>query len=82
MKRKIFFEVNGFNENLTLYEDLDLALKLNARGEIIFGDNIIMLTSMRRYEKTGYIKWFWKYMIAYIKYLAGRQPISNYPKIR
>jgi len=60
VKKDIFFEVGGFDEEITLGEDHYFARQVNKKGK--FG--IIktkVLISTRRFRKDGWVKTFFKY---------------------
>lgn len=60
IRRNIFEQVNGYNENLAAGEDYDLYRRINklGKGRIKFLNDIVIYESPRRYRKYGYIKVF------------------------
>jgi len=62
IKRNVFEEVGGYNENLTAGEDYDFYTRIRRRGKIDVNFDIKIYESPRRYRKFGYIKillmWF------------------------
>jgi len=62
IKRDAFEKVGGFTEKNACGEDIDMSLKLREYGRIKFVRNAKGYVSMRRFEKSGYLKlsllWF------------------------
>lgn len=62
IKRKIFDEVGGYNENLIAGEDYDLYTRIRKKGKIDINFKIKIYESPRRYRKFGYLRilfmWF------------------------
>lgn len=59
IRKKEFFELGGFNPELKLAEDVDLASKIKekyGRSSIKILDKTGIITSARRFEQKGYIK--------------------------
>ena len=49
IKREVFFQIGGFNENHYSLEDMDLGYRLHQSGHQIFLDKTIQLTHCKRY---------------------------------
>lgn len=62
IKRNVFEEIGGYNENLTAGEDYDLYSRIRKLGKIDVDFNIKVYESPRRYRKFGYLQilsmWF------------------------
>jgi len=62
IKKDIFEKAGGFNEKYACCEDVDMSLRLREYGKIKFVRKAKGYVSMRRFEKTGYLKlsllWF------------------------
>ncbi len=54
IKKEIFMELNGYNENLAAGEDFDLFRRIRNKGKILFETDICIYESPRRYRKYGY----------------------------
>jgi len=50
VSKEAFVKVSGFNTNLHLYEDADLAKRLRAVGKIVLRRDLMVATSGRRYK--------------------------------
>lgn len=75
--RKLFFEINGFNETLYMSEDHDLvqrARKVGAKAEILKDVKIVF--SLRRIKKEGEASVLYKYFLALVYMLANGE-ITN-----
>lgn len=60
VRRDIFEQVNGYNENLAAGEDYDLyrRIKKLGKGKIKFINDLVIYESPRRYRKYGYLRVF------------------------
>lgn len=62
IKRSVFFENNGYNNELPAGEDFDLYKRIRKEGKIKFNRKINIFESPRRYRKDGHfkvlLKWF------------------------
>ena len=72
-KKKYFLKINGFNENLAAFEDIDLSSRIAKFGKIIYTENTFATTSPRRIEKWGHFSLIRKYFKFYIKYRIGKK---------
>ena len=54
--REHFLKRGGFNENVTLSEDLAFSLKIRHEGQLVYNNNMIAYTSTRRIKAYGYIR--------------------------
>lgn len=56
IKKTIFNEVGGYNDDFAAGEDFDLYRRIGKRGRIYFARNIKVLESTRRFKKYGYFR--------------------------
>lgn len=70
VEKQLFEKLNGFNENLIIYEDNELIARLykNSKFTVIQKE---VLTSARKYLKNGIWKLQFHFMIIHIKYWLG-----------
>ncbi len=68
--KKLFIELNGFNESFTIYEDNDLINKLYAQNEFVVIQEWIT-TSARRYNVNGIWKLQYHFWAIYVKKWFG-----------
>ncbi|MEM2878086.1 MAG: glycosyltransferase [Candidatus Hadarchaeales archaeon] len=52
-KRKPFFEISGFNEDMVASEDFDLCKRISKKGRVVFMRKVVVKTSRRRLKKLG-----------------------------
>jgi len=79
VSNKIFLELNGFNENYTIYEDCEFINRLYDHTHFtIINDYII--TSARRYNVNGTWKLQYHFTIIHLKKWLGSSPqnLNNY----
>lgn len=77
ISRKLFFKINGFNENLYISEDHDLvqrARKAGAKAKIL--KEVKVMFSLRRVKKEGQIIVLYKYFLALV-YMLVNGEITN-----
>lgn len=75
--RKLFFEINGFNETLYVSEDHDLiqkARRFGAKAEVLKDVKIIF--SLRRIKKEGEARVLYKYFLALV-YMLVNGEVTN-----
>jgi glycosyltransferase involved in cell wall biosynthesis len=71
IRKKTFFEISGFNENLKMNEDVEISYRLRKIGKVKFDFNFKVKTSGRRFSKglifgilnytpTTLCRWFFK----------------------
>lgn len=77
--KELFEELNGFDEQYTIYEDNDLINKLYARNTFVVIQKWI-ITSARRYEAQGIWKLQYHFWTIYVKKWFGASPeqLHNY----
>jgi len=80
--KKLFNEINGFNENLECLEDFDIELKVmkkKYKTEII--DSFVK-TNDRRFRQLTFLKNVWDLVYYWFTYVTGKKQIRQYVKIR
>lgn len=67
-RRKQLLEAGGLNEDMSFLEDVEIALRINEEGKVVFDRNIRTQASVRRIQEKGilsilatYLKGHWKY---------------------
>lgn len=68
--KKLFFDLNGYNESLIIYEDNELISRLYATSKFVVIQNAI-ITSARRYKKNGYWRLQYHFFIIHLFYKLG-----------
>lgn len=76
IKRKLFEQIGGFDEEIKIAEDHDLARRAAKLGKFGFIKTKPVLTSARRFEKEGRLKTYFKYILAGI-YMILFGPIKK-----
>ncbi len=70
VEKQLFKKLNGFNENLTIYEDNEFIFRLYQSSKFrVIQKNVI--TSSRRYKKNGFWKLQFYFFIIHIKFWFG-----------
>lgn len=83
MKREIFKKISGFDEKMDFLEDVNFSRRIAKIGKIKWDKNLVSYTSMRKFEKEGYLKWFFLWFVFLIWYLiTGKPLIKSYKHIR
>ncbi|MEM1540276.1 MAG: glycosyltransferase [Candidatus Bathyarchaeia archaeon] len=81
IKKEAFNKVGGYTEKHACGEDVDMSLRLREYGKIKYVRNAKGYVSMRRFEKSGYLKlsllWLW---IGSSYILTRRAVIPQYSK--
>ncbi|MEM3781898.1 MAG: glycosyltransferase [Candidatus Micrarchaeaceae archaeon] len=82
VRKDAFNSVGGFNGNFKTYEDWDLSRRLAKVGRIVFSENAVVYTSVRRVEAWG-ILGFARYHIGnMLRYFFLKRPKEDYEAIR
>ena len=68
--KKLFNELNGFDETYSVYEDYDLINKLYAKNQFVVIQELLT-TSARRYDANGIWKLQYHFLTIYIKKFFG-----------
>lgn len=62
VRKDIFMQIGGYDENLAAGEDFDLFKRIKKLGEILLTDDILVYESPRRFRRFGYLNvsfmWF------------------------
>ena len=77
ISRKLFEDLNGFNEAYIIYEDLEFINRLYRQGKFSVLPQYV-LTSSRKYEKVGKLKLQYHFGIIHLKNYLGSSPESLY----
>lgn len=78
VKREHFFKIKGFNENLKILEDYDLAERISKFGKVSIVENSIVVASSRRIDKWGKFKSAIIYpFVIYFPYLLAKKDIGK-----
>jgi glycosyltransferase involved in cell wall biosynthesis len=81
--RKIFSTVGGYNEKMTMAEDADFTNRVYHEGKIFWDKKLMTRTSMRRFQKDGYLKWaFYWLFVGGIAVFLGKSILKRYKVIR
>lgn len=81
-RKKDFFEVGGFKEDLKTFEDGDLSIRLTGRGDFAFHKEASIYTSLRRLKKWGYLKFIKFHTANTIRYVFFNKPYEEYEEVR
>jgi glycosyltransferase involved in cell wall biosynthesis len=76
-RKKVFEKVGGFNKYLDTLEDYDLSERISKKGEIVFIQNTLALTSNRRIKKWGRMKSIRKYLQLYFNYILRKKTFDR-----
>lgn len=63
IRKNIFYQVNGYNENLAAGEDFDLFRRVRKIGKIFFSHDVTIYESPRRYRKYGHLFIFLSWLL-------------------
>ncbi|WP_340199829.1 TIGR04283 family arsenosugar biosynthesis glycosyltransferase [Ascidiimonas sp. W6] len=75
--KALFFKMNGFNENYTIYEDNEFTNRLyKERNFTVLPDYV--KTSARKYRKLGVYKLQYHFAVIHFKKLTGASPDALY----
>jgi glycosyltransferase involved in cell wall biosynthesis len=80
-KREPFWEAGGFDERRELSEDVLLSLRMRHQGQILFNQEMVAYTSLRRINDYGYLYLTTYYAMNTFLMLLFRRNLS-YPKVR
>ncbi|MFH1448326.1 MAG: glycosyltransferase [Candidatus Micrarchaeota archaeon] len=71
-----FFEVNGFNTDISFWEDTELSMRMKKLGQLRIDGGLWVETSTRRFRQMGYPKLFWINMKAFFNF-STHKPIKT-----
>jgi glycosyltransferase involved in cell wall biosynthesis len=77
VRKKAFFAVEGFNEDLPCLEDHDLAYRLSKVGKFVFINDLTVYESMRRFRKLGISGVVGTWFVDYLFFLFRGKPLST-----
>ncbi|MEM5821179.1 MAG: glycosyltransferase [Candidatus Aenigmatarchaeota archaeon] len=77
VKRKDFFKIGGFNEELKILEDYDLSKRIAKLGKVSIVTNSVAISSARRIDKWGKFKSAIVYPSLYLSYLITKKDIGS-----
>jgi len=63
VRKNIFNEFNGYNEELAAGEDFDLFRRIRKKGKILFSRKLVVYESPRRYRKLGHFRILFTWLI-------------------
>jgi rSAM/selenodomain-associated transferase 2 len=73
--KKLFLQINGFDESYTIYEDNEICKRLYEQKQFaVIQRNII--TSARRFKKNGVLKLYYHFFIIHLKRRLGHSAES------
>lgn len=76
VKKKIFDKVGGFDEKVKIAEDYYFVRQAAKVGKFGIISSTKLFTSLRRFEKDGYVRTLLKYLVANIYMLSGK-PVKS-----
>jgi hypothetical protein len=77
IRKSIFEEFDGYNENLAAGEDFDLFRRIRKKYKIFFARNLVVFESPRRYRKLGHFRIFFTWLINSIYIIFGNSSKST-----
>ncbi len=79
MRKKEFFEVNGFDPNYTkMSPDIYLGVKLKSKGKVLLAPTLRVYSSFRRFQHGGVIKTTLFFLKNWWQFLKGAGPSASY----
>lgn len=82
VRKSVFMKHGGFDEKLITYEDWDLSGRLRKSGRIVYADEAVVYTSVRRIKAWGVSGFFIFHVSNIFRYHLLRKPKDNYKEIR
>jgi glycosyltransferase involved in cell wall biosynthesis len=83
IKKELFDELNGYDDNVAAGEDFDLFRRVAKKHKIKFADEIVVFESPRRFRKKGYLNtvllWF---LNSAMVMFSGRSLSKKWEKVR
>jgi len=77
VRKKVFQDVGGFNENLPAGEDFELYNRIRRKGNILFERKLTVYESPRRYRKFGHFSIFLTWTLNGIFVLFRKKSMSK-----
>lgn len=81
-KRKAFVKLGGFNENLIVTEDQEMAWRAAKIGKILYLKTTAAYSSMRREKTLGYVKTVFQWLKNYVSVLIFKKSEQFWHPIR
>lgn len=82
VRRSTYLKLGGFSTTMNTYYDWDLSHRLGAVGKIVFVDDAVARTSVRRIKKWGMAKYFAFHAANVVRYNLFHSPSQDYEPIR
>ncbi len=70
-RKTAFLEIGGYR-NLPHSDDIDVGVRIRAKGRILYDPRLDVGLSVRRLEKNGYLRTFFTWLRGDLKVLAGK----------
>ena len=67
LNKKLALKAGGFNPNLHVFEDIDLALRIIDYGKILYSDNLVVKSSVRRLKSFSGVIPYFKSWFSYLR---------------
>ena len=78
-RRKEFLALGGFDEEMSMLEDVELPTRAKKMGKVVFVHGAAVETSPRRMRKKGYLAVGVGFLVEYFQWLVlGRKPRRKY----
>ncbi|MFH1470225.1 MAG: glycosyltransferase [Candidatus Micrarchaeota archaeon] len=77
-RKEKFFELKGFNTNISFWEDTELSMRMKKIGRCHIDGDWYVETSTRRFRQMGYPKVFWINMKAFFSFGTHRPIKTKY----
>lgn len=72
-RKKQFFKVNGFDEEMQASEDQDLCIRISKLGKVVYHPELVAITSSRRLKKFGLVGLVIDWSRTTVNFLIGRK---------
>lgn len=82
VRKSSYLKLGGFNTTMNTYYDWDLSNRLKDVGRIVFVEDAVAKTSVRRIKKWGMFRYFAFHTGNVIRYNLFHQPKQDYEPIR
>ena len=80
-RKDAFMKAGGFSEDVKIFEDINLSLRLSKLGRLRYNGKMAVCTSTRRLRKYGYARMVALYAANWVLLPLGKN-IGNYPPVR
>ena len=78
--REKALSIGGFDEDLKVMEDIDLAVRMTKIGKAIFIPDLIVYSSGRRSNEG--LGFYWRMLVTLIDYSLGKKKLKGFPDFR